>query len=200
MPETPEKRRRGRPRTLKKADVTEVAMNAYLEHGPTEVSLNAICQQSGVSKPSVYREFGNDDGLCHAALSAYADKVLGKTLAITKSDDSFLSKLKQITYLVAEDTLHDHGCLFVKMRAAKSRLGPRTQDLITQIDSMALAAFAEVLTKARASGEWSGDIPIDLGARYLQAQIGLALDQRARAEDPKATMALALSIFETKDA
>jgi AcrR family transcriptional regulator len=200
MSEKPAKRSRGRPKTLKKTDVTEVAMNAYWEHGPTGVSLNAICQQAGVSKPSLYREFGNDDGLTHAALMHYAQNVLSQTLEITQSEDSFLDKIKRIAILSAEDDLHDQGCLFVKMRAVKDRLGPKTQELIAQIETMAFEAFLMVLAEGHASGEWSGDIPIDLAARYLQNQIGLALDQRARGEDPKATLALALSVFERKPA
>lgn len=200
MPETPSKRSRGRPKTLKKTDVTDVAMRAYWEHGPTGVSLNAICQQAGVSKPSVYREFGNDDGLAHAALLNYAETVLSRTLAITKSGDSFSGKIEQLAHLLAEDALHKQGCLFVKMRAAKAQMGPRTQELIAQIDGMAFAAFSEVLAEARAAGEWISDIPVDLGARYLQAQIGLALDQRARGEDPKATLELALSVFKANGA
>jgi len=196
MSEMPNKPARGRPKTLKKADVVDVAMRAYWEEGPTEVSMNAICQRAGVSKPSVYREFGNDDGLTHAALANYADSVLGKILGITSSEDSFTSKISQIAYLSAEDALHEKGCLFVKMRAAKAQMGPKTQALIAQIESMALEAFSSVLREAQASGEWLSDISVELGAQYLHGQIGLALDQRARGEDPKATLALALSVFQ----
>lgn len=196
MSETPKARGRGRPKTLKTADVAQTAMKAYWAHGPTEVSLNAICQQAGVSKPSVYRAFGNDDGLAHAALATYAETVLNHLSSIILEDDGFFSKIRRITYLTTEDALHEQGCLFVKMRAVRSQLGPKTQDLIAQIESQSIAALTEVLAKARAEGAWPGDIPVDLGARYLQAQIGLAMDQRARGEDPKATMALALSVFE----
>lgn len=200
MPETPSKPGRGRPKTLKTADIIDTAMHAYWEEGPTKVSMNAICQRAGVSKPSVYREFGNDDGLTHAALAHYGDTVLGKILAITASNDSFASKINQIAYLSAEDALHEKGCLFVKMRASKSQLGPRTQELIAQIESMALEAFSKVLAEGRASGEWSGDISVELAAQYLHAQIGLALDQRARGDDPRSTLALALSIFDVPGA
>lgn len=199
MSEIPPKKRRGRPKTLKKADVTDVAMRAYWENGPADVSLNAICQQAGVSKPSVYREFGNDDGLTHAALSIYAEKVLGKMLAITQSDDSFAHKLNQLAHLSAEDVLHEHGCLFVKMRTAKAQMGPKTQELIEAIEGMSLDAFSKVLAQARAAGSGSGGISVELGARYLQAQIGLALDQRARGENPNETLALALSVFRNAD-
>ena len=200
MIEPSKKPGRGRPKTLKKAAVTEVAMHAYWEHGPADVSLNAICQQAGVSKPSVYREFGNDDGLTHAALSSYADQVLSRTLAIIQSEDSFACKINQLVYLSSKDVLHEKGCLFVKMRAAKAQMGPETQELIGAIEHMAFEAFSKVLTEARTAGKWSGDISVELGARYLQAQIGLALDQRARGEDPKEILGLALSVFGTADA
>ncbi|MFK7941476.1 MAG: TetR/AcrR family transcriptional regulator [Paracoccaceae bacterium] len=195
MPDTPDKQTRGRPKTLKKEYVTDVAMRAYWAQGPTKVSLNAICQMAGVSKPSVYREFGNDDGLAHAALAHYGDQVLSKMLAITQSADSFPSKIRQIVQLVAEDELHEQGCLFVKMRAVKTQMGPETQELMGHIENMAFTAFSKVLREARAAGDWSGDIPDELGAQYLQAQIGLALDLRTRGQDPKATLALALSVF-----
>lgn len=199
MTKTPEKPRRGRPKTLRKADVTDVAMRAYWAHGPADVSLNAICQQAGVSKPSVYREFGNDDGLAHAALSAYAENVLGKSLEITRSDASFSNKINDLMRLTTQGDLYEHGCLLVKMRAVQNRLGPKTQDLIKAVEQMGFEAFSTVLADARADGSWPGDTPVALGARYLQAQIGLALDQRARGEDPTDTLALALSVFGVTD-
>lgn len=184
---------RGRPKTLNKANLIDVAMRAYWKDAPTEVSLNEICALAGVSKPSVYREFGNDDGLAYAALEIYAETVLAKILTIVAGDDTFADKIRKIAYLSAEDALHENGCLFVKMRAAKEQMGPKTQELIDRIENMALEAFSALLTEGRALGEWSNTIPIELGARYLQAQIGLALDQRARGQDPKAVLDLALS-------
>lgn len=196
MSEPPNKPGRGRPKTLKKADVVDVAMRAYWEEGPTEVSLNAICQRAGVSKPSVYREFGNDDGLTHAALTAYAENVMSSMLAITSGDDGFPTKIRKLVNLTAEDALHTHGCLFVKMRAAKAQLGPKTRVLVDQVENMAQEALLTVLTQARASGEWTSDISVELGAKYLHAQLGMALDHRARGESPKHVLDLALSIFD----
>jgi len=196
MSDSSQKPARGRPKTLRKADVVDVAMRAYWEDGPTEVSLNAICQRAGVSKPSVYREFGNDDGLTSAALEHYAQCVLAEILNILGRDGGFADKIRDVARLVAEGAEYEGGCLFVKMRAAKPRMGEKTQALIDAIDRMALDAFAKVLAEARERGEWSASIPDALGAQYLHAQIGLALDQRARGEDPKATLALALSVFD----
>lgn len=196
MSDTPEKPRRGRPKTLSRADVIDVAMRAYWEEGPTKVSLNEVCARAGVSKPSLYREFGNDDGLAAAALETYAQVVLGQILAIVGGEAPFADKIRQIAHLAAADPLHEHGCLFVKMRAARDQMGPKSQALIGQIEALALDAFAALLTEARATGEWQGTIPVDLAAPYLHAQIGMALDQRARGQDPSAILDLALSALD----
>ncbi len=145
------KARRGRPMTFNKADVTKTAMQAYWEHGPTDVSLNAICKAAGVSKPSVYREFGNEDGLTYAALENYAQTVLGELLGILEGEGRFEDKVRRVAFMAAQDATHDHGCLFVKMRAAKPRLGENTQALVTAMEGMAIAAYIKLFTEARES-------------------------------------------------
>lgn len=196
MSSNPEKPGRGRPKTLKKAAVIDAAMQAYWQEGPTNVSLNEVCARAGVSKPSVYREFGNDDGLAAAVLEVYAETVLGQMLGIVQSDEDLATKLSKIVSLAAADPLHDHGCLFVKMRAARDQLGPKTQAVIGQIDGMALEAFTKLFAQARTEGGWTSSLPADLAAAYTHAQIGLALDYRARGEDPRAILDLALSVLQ----
>lgn len=180
---------------MDKAQVLNVAVNAYWKDGPSQVSINSICQRAGVSKPSVYREFTNEDGLTCAALESYTQQVLVKVIGILQSDVSFADKIGQVAHLTAQDIQHEFGCMFVKMRAAKPQMGEKTQSLISQIDAMALEAFTQCLGAAREAGDWRGDVPVALGARYLHAQIGLALDQRARGEDPTKTLDIALSVF-----
>ncbi|WP_139816293.1 TetR/AcrR family transcriptional regulator [Planktotalea arctica] len=180
--------------------MVEIAMRSYWNEGPTEVSLNGLCQRAGVSKPSVYREFGNEDGLTHAALENYGHCVLAKVLEILAGEDIFAGKIRKIAYLAAEDGAHESGCLFVKMRTAKNQMGEKTQILIAAMASMAVDAYANLLIEGRETGEWPGNIPVKLGAAYLHAQIGLALDQRARGEDPRVVLALALCVLGLTDA
>lgn len=189
------KPRRGRPRTFDAGHVADVAMRAYWEEGPTEVSLNEVCARAGVSKPSAYRAFGNDDGLTRAALARYAEEVLARAQAILVSGGPLREKVRRLAHLAAEDALHADGCLFVKMRAARARMGPGTQDMIDRIDATMRDAFTRVLEDGRATGEWSSDLPVDLGARYLHAQLGMALDLRARGHDPGAILDLALTVL-----
>lgn len=198
MIESTQKPARGRPKTLNKQNVAEIAMQAYWHEGPTQVSLNSVCQRAGVSKPSLYREFGNEDGLASAALESYVQSVLIKFIEIVSGEGNFAEKIGRVAYLAAEDSQHENGCLFVKMRAAKFDLGEKTQEIIAQTESLALDAYARFLQEGKDNGDWSGCIPVALAAQYLYAQIGLAMAQRARGENPKAILELALSVFFTR--
>ena len=57
-------------------DVLDVAMAAYWHRDPADVSVNAITRMAGISKPSLYRECGSEDGLKLAVLDRYAEQVL----------------------------------------------------------------------------------------------------------------------------
>lgn len=181
---------------MRKADVLDVAIAAYWTKGPAQVSLNSICQKASVSKPSVYREFGSEDGLTCAALESYAENVLGQVQEILASEDTLRAKIARVAHLVAQDKQHETGCLFVKMRASQSELGEKTRAVVVEMERMAIAAYAQALEQAQTKGEWTSDLPTDIVARYLYEQMALALEMRARGKDPKDILTLALSVLE----
>ena len=177
--------------------VLRVATEAYWHEGP-EVSLNAICQRAGVSKPSLYREFGSEDGLTAAALDHYAAMVRGQLRDLLSSELGFTAKLEALIAFASEDSRNEHGCLFVKMRAARLDLGSKTQAKVAEIEAATLAIYAKFFQENRANGQWTGVMASDLAARYLHAQIGLAASQRALGTDPatvKLLLQYALSVL-----
>lgn len=163
-------------------DVLQVAMSAYWHEGP-EVSVNAVCQRAGVSKPSLYREFGTEDGLTAAALEQYASILLGQRRDLLLSGQCFSDKLEALITYASEDPRNEHGCLFVKMRAARLHLGPKTQSKVAEIEAAAINLYARFFRESRERGEWLGNILPDFAAQYLHAQLGLAVSQRALGTD-----------------
>ena len=178
--------------------VLQVAVAAYWRSDPADVSMNAICQMAGVSKPSVYREFGSEDGLTRAALDSYAAQVLADVFAILQGGRALLDTLDALIEFACSDPRMETGCLFYKLRAGKHRLGPQTRARVEEIEVAARAAFAALLETRRAAGDWNGDLSAEAGARYLMEQVALAVTQRASGEDPariREMLALALSVF-----
>jgi AcrR family transcriptional regulator len=189
---------RGRPRTMSAEKVLDVAMTAYWRSDPADVSVNAICKMAGISKPSLYREFGSEDGLSRAVLDRYAEQVLSEMLAILHGGQGLRGTLDALIDFASDDPRMETGCLFYKMRAGKHRLGPETRARVEEIDTAAQAAYAAFLRSARDAGQWPVELPVEAGAKYLGEQIALAITQRASGEHPariREMLQLALSVF-----
>jgi AcrR family transcriptional regulator len=176
--------KRGRPKTLNRQAIIEIAMDNYWQKG-LAASLNSISEQAGVAKPSLYREFENEDGLTLAALDRYAELSLGQLKTILTGADSFENKIKLIAKHFSEDISHQNGCLFVKMRSERIKVGPKTQNRIKEIDEELFGLFCEFFRHSKENGEWSGKISNKEAARYLNSQFELALTQRARGVSTK---------------
>ncbi len=178
--------------------VLDIAMTAYWQSDPADVSVNAICQMAGISKPSLYREFGSEDGLTCAALDTYAERVLSDVFAILQRGADMATTLDALIDFASADARMEKGCLFYKMRAGKHRLGPSTRARVDEIDAAAIAGYMGFLQARRDAGEWSGPLSVEAGAQYISEQIALAITQRASGVDPariRTMLRLALSVF-----
>jgi len=190
--------RPGRPITRKRAHVLETAMNAYWQDDRAAVSVNAVCALAGVSKPSLYRDFGSEDGLTAAVLERYGQTVLVSVEALLSSPQAYGTKLDALIGFASDDPQMEAGCLFVKMRATRSRFGPKTQALLAAIETHFQAHYARFFTEAAGRGAWRGGIATDLAASYLQEQMALAVSRRAAGKSPEAVRAmleLAISVL-----
>lgn len=112
MDDDASKPRRGRPRTMDAAKLRDVAMAACWHGDPAEVSVNAIGQMAGVSKPSLYRAFGNEDRLTRAVLDGYAEQVLSAVLAILHAGRGLRDTLAALVDVACADPPMETGCLF----------------------------------------------------------------------------------------
>ena len=189
---------RGRPRKMNAEMVLDVAMGAYWKSDPADVSVNAICQMAGISKPSLYREFGSEDGLSRAVLDRYAEQVLSEIFTILQSGAGLWDALNALIDFASDDPRMETGCLFYKMRSGKHRLGPETRARVDEIDAAAQAAYAAFLQAARDAGEWPDGLSVEAGAKYLSEQVALAITQRASGEERagiREMLTLSLSVF-----
>lgn len=198
MSEAPSGRPRGRPSTTDREHLIDVAMRAYWHRDPADVSINEICRLADVSKPSLYRAFGSEDGLTRAVLERYAREVLGDITAILRSGRGLRATLAALVDFASDDPRMQTGCLFYKMRSGKHRLGPETRALVDELDAGARSAYAAFLQACRDADEWPTGPSVEAGARYLSEQVVLALSQRASGEDSgqvRESLTMALSVF-----
>jgi len=201
MNEDHPKRPRGRPATLDTDKTLDIAMRAYWAEDPADVSVNEICKRAGVSKPSLYRGFGSEDGLMRAALDRYATQVLSGVFELLSGATSLDDTLDALIVFASRDPSMETGCLFYKMRAGKHRLGSLTRQRVEELEAASQEAYAQFLQTRQEAGDLAADRPISAMARYLSEQIALAISQRAAQEDKdqiKETLELALSVLRPK--
>ncbi|WP_121626877.1 TetR/AcrR family transcriptional regulator [Poseidonibacter antarcticus] len=192
------KRSRGRPKTLNRDDVLDISMKAYWKEGIEVISLNEICKRSNVSKPGIYREFGNDDGLMKAVLAQYEKKVINVVQKLFTQDIPFTDTLDKFILMLTVDSSHHDGCLFIKLRDSNYPLGEETKKEIERIHKKYVESYANWIQRAKDKGEFSKDISTNLAANYIDTQVGMVMNKISNGYDVqmlKDILTLSFSIF-----
>ena len=168
----------GRPKTLDRDHIIKVAMESYWRDGPTAVSVNEICRRAGVSKPGLYREFGNEDGLRSTVVQTYELVILSQLYQIFEDDQPFDDALAALTDLVLQDRQKMDlplGCLLQKMRGCRKELGPKTNDVIDATSIGTHSRLKDWVERAKHNGQLSEDISTKTAAIYIDAQVSSAI-------------------------
>ena len=191
------RRPRGRPRTFDRDRALGVVIDSYWRGSVESVSVNEICRRAKISKPGLYREFGDEDRLLDAALTRYSETVLGPVLAMLSDDRPFGQTLDSlIDFVTREETpALPSGCLLAKMRSFRWRLGPVTGEHVDQLREGAVAAYAAWLEQGANRGEIELPAPLDITATYVDAQLTMMLTRISAGEDPELVRAHARLAF-----
>lgn len=177
---------RGRPKTLNRDHVVDVAMQAYWKEGVDAISLNEICRRCDISKPGLYREFGSEDGLMKAVILAYQAQVLTRVLQILSTEAPFRETLDNLVSFVT--TVNDNeelpkGCLLVKMRESRMHVGEATRTQIDIAHEQTLSAYEAWVQRSQINGEFTAEMSSQFAAAYIDSQLSNALSQIARGQD-----------------
>ncbi|MEM6374409.1 MAG: TetR/AcrR family transcriptional regulator [Pseudomonadota bacterium] len=172
---------RGRPRTFDRDHVVDVAMQAYWQDGVAKMSVNAICQRAKVSKPSLYKEFGNEDGLKQAVLRDYHAMTLAPLLDLLEHDQPFDTALEALTvYILRDHAAHGmpNGCLFVDMCQCRDQLGALAGGQVDAFRQLSRESYERWIDRAKAAGQFSSPIPAKTAALYIDAQIAAIMNMQ----------------------
>lgn len=194
-------KKRGRPQKLRRDHVVSVALESYWASGPTQVSVNEICKRAHVSKPGLYREFGNEDGLKRSVLDAYCDTVLSPLFDVLRVEQPFSLSVAAVTklFLQARTTFASpRGCLLREMTSSRDQLGTLTQEAISAREQHSRAEYSAWIERALDRGDIRLDVPLEVAAIYVELQFGNAMTLVKREESDEtidAMMKLAFSNF-----
>jgi len=180
------KPKRGRPKTLNREAVLNSAMMSYWQEGPLNVSINDICKRTEISKPSLYREFGNEDKFKSAVLDHYFSSAFAQVFAIIHQEKSFHMVLSELIEFLFQDRAAlglPEGCLHASMYDDHLQMGQTSAQKAVSYRDEIVTHYAKWIDRAKADGEFSSTIETAFAAQYLFAQITNAMAQLRRGED-----------------
>ncbi|GEA51467.1 TetR family transcriptional regulator [Vibrio inusitatus NBRC 102082] len=193
---------RGRPKKFDRDHVLEIAQQSYWKLGINQVSINELCKLANVSKPSIYREFGGEDGLMRAVLERYESRVLRPMLGFLSTDAPFNEVLWSLAlYSTSEiqDSDMPKGCLFTNMKELRLNLGEATAEQINRTYENVILVFEQWINEAKKKVEFKAThMDSRFAATYIYAQISFAQSQIMKgeaSEDVRAILQVALSVF-----
>ncbi len=152
-------------------------MNNYWAEGLHALSLNELCRRAGLSKPALYREFGNEDGLMDAALELYRELLVVPLLDALAAGPPFAQLLERVTMGMTSPQGVPAGCLFTKIRLDHRRVGPNTLSRVRAIEAERISAFEDAYRRALASDQANPRFSPSFAAGYLDTQLSTILIQ-----------------------
>ena len=192
----PTPRKRGRPRLFEREEVLDTAMVHYWREGVHALSLNEVCRRVEVSKPSIYREFGGEDGLVEAVLGHYRDAVVVPVMAFVSGARPLAETLEGLVIGMTATGEHPPGCLFTEMRLLRSGLGPKTTARLDAIEAERNAALEALYARALERGEAKTAISPEGAAQFMDAQFSMELLHMGMGQAPERVRAQARLAFE----
>ncbi|WP_368186278.1 TetR/AcrR family transcriptional regulator [Aestuariibius sp. HNIBRBA575] len=169
---------RGRPKTLDRDHLIEIAKESFWVEGVTNVSVNEICKRAGVSKPGLYREFGNEDGLKLTVLQNYREHNLVPLYEAIQADRPFADNVTALSELLLShqaETNPPRGCLLQDMTTVRAQMGEAAADAIEEYRAESLREYENWVARARKNGEISTSLTDTQAAAYIDLQLASAM-------------------------
>ena len=178
------KQRRGRPSTFNRQETLTRAMNCYWKEGVYEISLNELCKRIEISKPTLYREYNNEDGLLHAVLQHYQHHILAPIDQVVSQHSSLTDKINSLLTLITTPREGPSGCLFIQLTLIPERLGPNTLALVQKLQQSMLQIYHSWILDAQQHGKCKQEYDSYFLAQYVYAQITSLVTRMNLKESP----------------
>ena len=170
----------GRPVSFDRTSTIEAATNLYWQSGVAATSFNEVSRALGISKPTLYRYFGDEDGLVSAAIehyvshrTLYAD-LLGATGDIRTDLNAWFDKQIDDLYEKHEDASMPTGCLLMECVQLGNAIGEKSRATVHQAVQGILDMFEERLKAAEAAGQLRPGIDLNAAVRLVAGQTIIA--------------------------
>lgn len=138
---------RAKERARRRESYLDAAIAVISDEGPS-ASMEAIAQAAGVSKPILYRHFGDREGLVEALAERFVGRLADRLESILTSEGDPVDLLRR-SIDVYVDTIEDDPSLY---RFLTARIPPRGAALSSLVDRLAAVIARTLAEGLRAAG------------------------------------------------
>ncbi len=175
----------GRRKTHSRDELLKKAMEIFRDHGYAGTSADMLVEQIGVSRYSLYTEFGSMQGLFEQALERYNKEVIDLRFGPLEHPNAGLDEVQQLfEFYGAAGTgpAAGRGCLLCNTAVEFGPDDPTGSGAIQRYFRRLSGAFRNALGNAQTLGEVRDSVDTDKEADMLTSVIlGLFVLIRARA-------------------
>lgn len=155
----------------------------FFKHGMRRVSVEEVCRQAGVSKPTFYKFFRNKEALARRVVDLWIGEAMDRMEKIEESPAPFPEKLSRVLALRKE---------------IAARPGPEFMEDLIRLNIDMTRAMERVM-RFFVKGQRNGDIRRDVRPEFLLAAFGILNtmhhDPKIRALYGNSVDALAEDVF-----
>ena len=178
----------GRPKTLDRQKIIDIAFTEYWIHGIHNVPLSTIAQLAEVSRPGIYKEFGGEDDLKAEVLKKYIkvsaepvhnnysnykkypNHLMNHLDALISDGNKYLTNNPNYTKFRPKNSI---GCLLQRATISKYKLGPASKKVINDFEKIRLKQFEKYIKNAQKDGVFYKDIDSNFYAKYIYTQFSV---------------------------
>ncbi len=181
----------GRPKTLDRAILIDIAFNEYWLNGINNVSLSKIANLAKVSRPGIYKEFGDEDGLKCEVLNKYTDILLTEVLPQYYKAEHIKTMFYHIYSTIGYPVdikyfrgisktnkvkvpTKVQGCLFEKSKLEKHKLNTKSKNALEAFEKNRKKAFKNYFERMQKTNQIDSSLKLDDVYNYFIAQLSLA--------------------------
>lgn len=160
----------GRRQTWDTAEVLTSAMALFWQQGYARTPIREVEASTGLHPGSLYKKYGNKDGLFAAVVGHYNDNVVAERVARYLSGDDPLGGIREYFRSSFADggAEPDPGCLLTNSAIESYSLEPACRDAVSDGLGRLESGFGQALARAQALGQLGADAaPEQLATQLL---------------------------------
>ncbi|WP_150522840.1 TetR/AcrR family transcriptional regulator [Roseibium sediminis] len=178
----------GRRKTHSREELLLKAMQVFREKGYAGTSADLLVERIGVSRYSLYSDFGSKQGLFEAALQRYNDDVISLRFGPLEQPDASLQHILDLLAFygeAADGPAAGLGCLLCNTAVEFGADDPSGDKFVERYFERLSGAFANALKNARKAGQLMPNVDVSQEADFLTSVVvGLFVLIRAKAPIP----------------